>query len=219
MSKLSSEFIVDSSESTANYELRTKNYELKCGFTLVEILVVSVLMLVLGGALLTVFLVGQTSSISADAYIQVQQEARKALDIMVRELRESAKVSCNIAAWPAGALQECTTNTNDRRLNFQVVLGYGTTSPCNPDPGICLGANNVKNNWVHYAIINGPNGTKQLVRYVDASELGATPAVCNPASCRVLANNVKIEFVQTLPARFVFDQGSGSVDYHNSEDR
>ncbi|MCL4374775.1 hypothetical protein M1523_02845 [Patescibacteria group bacterium] len=32
-----------------------------------------------------------------------------------------------------------------------------------------------------------------------------------------LADNAKVEFVQTLPARFVFDQSAGGIDYRNED--
>src|SRR3989338_2492892 len=63
------------------------------GFTLVELIVVSALLMIVGGGLLTTFMTGQTSYLSADAYAQVQQEARRAFDNVVRELREAGNVT------------------------------------------------------------------------------------------------------------------------------
>ena len=135
------------------------------GFTLVELTVVSALLLILGGGLLTTLLTGQTSYLSADAYIQVQEEARKAFDNMVRELREAGgplvSVSPNPPAGPG------------TQLDFQVALGYdldggaGAVAGC-PDAAVCWGAtdpNGVPHfNWrIRYQQVTGPTpGTISL---------------------------------------------------------
>ncbi|MDP3722825.1 MAG: hypothetical protein Q8R91_04935 [Candidatus Omnitrophota bacterium] len=92
------------------------------GFTLVELMVVSVIFVIIGMGLLTTFVTGWTSFFSADAYIQVQQEARRAFDAMVRELREAGQITA------AGS-----------QLDFQVALGYNQPPPC-PAGAICWGA-------------------------------------------------------------------------------
>jgi len=147
------------------------------GFTLVEFLVVTTLMLVIGGGLLTSFLVGRTSYLSADAYIIVQQEARKAYNNMVRELRESATITCDTNPSFTG---DCTNS----RLNFQLVTGYIAGS------GVTLGSETVPNGWVHYALI-GTVPDQQLIRWRDTVPGGGTPSSCSAPDCRVLANNVK----------------------------
>ena len=81
------------------------------GFTLTEILIVAALLLILGVGLLTVFLNGQTSYLSADAYVQVQQESRKAFDNAVQELRSAGNVSLSADA---------------KQLHFQIARGYNT---------------------------------------------------------------------------------------------
>jgi len=59
------------------------------GLTLTELIVVAALFVVLIGALVVSYLTSRRSHLSAEAYIQVQQEARRALEAMVKELRES----------------------------------------------------------------------------------------------------------------------------------
>lgn len=157
------------------------------GFTLAEVIMVAALFLVIGGGLLTAFLTGQSSYFSADAYVQVQEQARRALDVMVRELREAGPVS------GASVMQATAIVSNTNQLNFEVALGYNSPSAaCN---GVCWGENNVVGNWVHYGVITtaalGPN-SRQLIRCVDGARTTAiaTCAANNPGTVRVLANNV-----------------------------
>jgi Tfp pilus assembly protein PilW len=144
------------------------------GFTLVEILIVSSLLLLIIGGLLTILLTGQASYLSSDAYIQVQQEARRAFDSMVRELRESGRISCG-----AGAV---TTTCTSPQLNFQVARSYTAGN-------VVWGSDAADNEYVHYALIPGGD-TTQLVRYRDTIEGGAAPVSCVAPTCRVMANDV-----------------------------
>ncbi|MBI2885279.1 MAG: hypothetical protein HYY15_03795 [Candidatus Omnitrophica bacterium] len=75
------------------------------------------------GAVFVSFLIGQRSFRSSEAFIQVQQEARRALDNMVKELRE------------AGG----TITGPPTELRFQVALGYNLPPPC-PVNDVCWGA-------------------------------------------------------------------------------
>jgi type II secretory pathway pseudopilin PulG len=152
------------------------------GFTLVEVLIVTVLLFVLGGGLLSTFLTGQTSFLSGELYVQVQQEARRAFDVMVRELRE-AKVST--ASVVAGSNQ----------LNFQVAQGYNVVGCNTPGPSVCWGDGTTLGNWAHYVLIGTPanppqRNTAQLVRCANNNETGAiTGAInCTVGTYRVLAN-------------------------------
>ena len=157
-------------------------------FTLVELLVVIVLFALLGGALLTILLNGQTAYLSANASLQVQQEARKAFDAMVRELHEAGPVS------GAAQLINLTSNVPPgsglHQLNFQIARGYNVPVDC-PNT-ICWGSEVQLNDWIHYAaVVNNAlpaNNNTQLVRCVNAS---ATAAIASGNGCRVLANNVQ----------------------------
>ena len=140
------------------------------GFTLVEILVVMVIFGGIMGVLLLSFLVGKSSFLSADAYVQVQQEARRALDVMVRELRE------------AGNVTEPDANT----LRFQVALGFDRDleiTGC-PDGAICWGAQDQSGTSQPNWLVQYRESGTQLVREI----LNAGAAV-QPGT-RVLANNV-----------------------------
>ena len=168
------------------------------GFTLTEMLVVTSLFLIIGAGLLTTFLSGQSSYLSADAYIQVQQESRKAFDNVVRELRESGNISCGVAAC-ADATCPSTCAANTSRLNFQIATGYAAGPGISWDSGVAGSpCKNAGATWNHYAIIAyatpPANGTQQLVRYCDgaANAPTMTAAACVAPTCRVLAHNVVV---------------------------
>ncbi len=146
------------------------------GFTLPEIMITALIFSVILGALLVSFLVGRSSYLSADAYIHVQQETRRALDTMVRELREAGGT---INAGVPG------------QLDFQVALGYNLTGVVGcPANAVCWGAvdeggtNQPTHDWsLRYRV----NGT-QLIREIFNGPNPSTAAV-RPGT-RVLANDV-----------------------------
>ena len=147
------------------------------GFTLVEVLIVTLLLFIVGGGLLSTFLTGQASFLSGEAYVQVQQEARRAFDAMVRELREAGMLTNPI-----------TTLANPKQLNFQVALDYNAGAV---QWGAAAGDTGA---WLHYAIKNLGSGA-QLIRYRTGpgTEQELPPNTCAAPTCRVLANNVRLE--------------------------
>ena len=165
------------------------------GFTLVEVMIVAVLFLIISGALLTMFLTGRTSYLSSDAYVLVQQEARRGFDVMVRELREAQittgpPVACNQANW-------------SNQLNFQVALSYDSVNG-----NIDWGADGVEGQWAHYAVVPGPANIQQLVRCVNNDAGGA---IVSGAGCRVLANYVRPPVGGVNGATFCYDSGERVV--------
>lgn len=146
------------------------------GLTLLELLIVLVIFGGIMGVLLISFLIGRSSYVSADAYIQVQQEARRAFDAMVKELRGTANIDTELTAangdTPAGGAT---------RLNFQLDRGYNV-SGCTPN-AICWGNDTANGGWVHYV----RNGT-QLVRCQSGSP---DTIITDFSSCRVVANTVQ----------------------------
>ena len=171
---------------------RCPDTQISCtGFTLVEMLIVTVLLFVVGGGMLSTFLTGQASFMSGEAYVQVQQEARHAFDVMVRELREARMSLGNPTT---------TLGNGSIQLNFQVALGYNDQVACQNPASTCWGNENGvgNNNWLHYAII-GTGSAAQLVRYLDTSETGTfTSARCVSPTCRVLANNIAVPALPTF---------------------
>ena len=188
-----SEFGIGNSESTAcipHSAFRIPHSE--AGFTLVELIIVSALLMIVGGGLFTTFITGQTSYLSADAYVQVQQEARRAFDNMVRELREAgAQTGQNITVADGLAANS--------QLNFQIARGYNSEPACQaPKPvGICWGSDNATGEWVHYALVStdgnlATTNDNQIIRCVDATP---SPSIIATTGCsggrRVLANHVQ----------------------------
>jgi type II secretory pathway pseudopilin PulG len=151
---------------------------------LLEVMVVLLLFSLVLGGLLTTLLTGQASYASAEAYVQVQQEVRRAFDDMTRELRE------------AGG----TITAAADQLDFQVSLGYDRTDLAGcPASAVCWGtqaANGLEQSgWsVRYRL----DGT-QLIREVldEAATVQGT---------RVLAN-----YVDAAASSFAWNVGSRTM--------
>ena len=145
------------------------------GFTLIELLIVVTVMSVIMGALFVSMIIGRSSYVSSDAYVQVQQEARRALDTMGRELR-AARDPITVGAG---------------QVTFQVALGYDLVGCVKDD--VCWGAQDATGanqpNWnIRYSV----NNSRQLVR-----DLLNGAAV---QSTRVLANEVNAATFIYTPA-------------------
>jgi type II secretory pathway component PulJ len=154
------------------------------GFTLFEVMLVLVLFVLLVIGLLTTLMTGQASYASAEAYVHVQQEVRRAFDDMTRELRE------------AGG----TITASATQLDFQVSLGYDRSdlAAC-PAGAVCWGAQGSDGleqpDWsVRYRL----DGT-QLIREV----LDDTATV---QGTRILAN-----YVDAAGSSFAWDGGSRTM--------
>ncbi len=171
----------------------------------------AVVFLILGGALLTAFLTGQTTWVSSDAFVQVQQEARRGFDSMARELRQAGLAGPAAAPGPQN-MNLTALAGGSNQLNFQVALGYDAT----PSPGcggICWGADGVNGQWIHYAVVVNAglpaNNNRQLVRCVTGAGTRDTVPLANGTNClpggfRVIANNVNtVVFGDTGGGAFV----------------
>ena len=188
--RLHNSFIVAKSsngQATSAIQLLGRKMTRSCyesvGLTLIELLLVTALFFVIAGALLTALLSGQTSYLSADAALQVQEEARRAFDVIVRELRESGP-----AAGPT-LTADVPTGSGFNQLNFQIARGYNDVGCANT---ICWGSENANGEWIHYAVIDDPTlpdaNDLQLVRCVNAAQ---ATAIASGAGCRVLANDIQ----------------------------
>ena len=161
------------------------------GFTLVELMIVALLFLILAGVVLTMLVTGQTSFVSSDAYILVQQESRRAFDNVVRELRESGTISCGPP--------DCSG-----RLNFQIARAYDPTDPnADPTTGIVWGSDVTAGDYVHYVMTTVGN-TSQLFRCVSGA--AGTDLSGSYGACRVLAN-----YVDTANSSFVWNPTDQTV--------
>jgi len=139
------------------------------GFTLVELLFVMAIFSGIIGALLLTFVVGRNSYLSSDAYIQVQQEARRAFDTMVKELREAGGTVTATAGPPS-------------QLQFQIALGFNLAG-CAVN-AVCWGALNQNgSNQPGWSVRYRVSGTQVIREVLDQN------STVQPGT-RVLANNV-----------------------------
>lgn len=133
-------------------------------FSLIELLMVVGALGFVTGALALLFTSGHRSTLSADAYLEVQQEARRALDAMGKELRKAGNIGADL--------------TGATRLNFQISRGYNVGG-CTPN-ATCWGNETSNGGWVHYL----RNGT-QLAR---CESMVSDTAITDFSGCRVLGN-------------------------------
>lgn len=75
----------------------------KIGFTLVEIMLVSVLLAIMLGSIYTVLNTGRLSMSAGETQLTIQQESRRGLNAMIKELRQTSP--SNITDVPADGLE------------------------------------------------------------------------------------------------------------------
>lgn len=162
------------------------------GFTLTEMLIVITLLTTVVGALLVSLLVSQASYVSAEAYVQVQQEVRRAFDHMVKELREAGRVNNDVTIAEPGV----------QWLNFQLDRGFDAAA-CG---GVCWGTDDpaFPIGWVHYVLDTTDPQHARLLRCVTANNAMPTDF----AGCRVLANYVNPALADSA---FTYDQPTRMV--------
>ena len=163
-----------------------KAHSVSSGFTLIEMLLVLAITTAVGAALFASFLIGKQSYLSADSYVQVQQEARRAIDVMDRELRSAQGTAV-------------VTVNNPASIQFPIALGYDLAAPC-PTDSICWGARDQGNvNQMNWTVRYRVNGT-QLVRELLNAAGGVQPGA------RVLANDIDAAVTQ-----FAYDAAANTV--------
>lgn len=145
----------------------------RSGFSLIELLIVVGVLGIVTGALAVLLTSGHRSTLSSEAYVHVQQEARRALEAMNKELHKANNIDTELTS--AGS---DTPSGGATRLNFQISRGYNV-SGCTPN-ATCWGNDTTNSGWVHYL----RNGT-QLVR---CESTASDTTITDFSSCRVLAN-------------------------------
>ena len=174
--------------------IQPRNLFPRHGFTILELQLSAVVFAGILAVLLVSLLMSRASYLSADAYVQLQQEARRAFDEMARELRGAGQVNNNAAILDPGA----------QRLDFQIAHGFDA-SICG---GICWGTDAVPlpNGWIHYVLDTTNPQTARLMRCVTANRLDPMPA--NFLGCRVLANSLSPTLANSL---FTYDPATRTV--------
>ena len=98
-----------------------KNIKRQKGFSLIEMMVVVVILGLIVLGLVTFFTGGVKSWVAGQSQIEAQRNARQAMDIMVREIREASEVTTNNdteiifdTPWVTGITYELLSNTINR---------------------------------------------------------------------------------------------------------
>ncbi|OGX16957.1 MAG: hypothetical protein A2105_00210 [Omnitrophica WOR_2 bacterium GWF2_63_9] len=159
------------------------------GLTITELLIAVAIFVAIGGALAVSLLMDQRAFVTSEASTHVQQQARRALDAMVKELREAGNVDS-----PTTAPNQDVTNTT--RLNFQIARSYDDAL-CG---GICWGNDTMTGGWIHY-LLDATNATN--VRLVRCQTAGSDTVIADFGSA-------------TCPATLSNDVQTFQADYTNS---
>ncbi|MBI4354351.1 MAG: hypothetical protein HY595_03860 [Candidatus Omnitrophica bacterium] len=134
----------------------------------------------IGGTLAVSLLMNQRAFVTSEAYTYVQQQARRALDAMVKELRE------------AGDIDSPTTTqdqdfTSAARLNFRIARNYDEVA-CG---GICWGNDTTTLGWVHYLLDTTDAQHARLLRCQSTPADGSDAGITDFSGCRTLSNDVQ----------------------------
>jgi len=153
-------------------EDKVMNIHNKNGFSLIEVLIVVGLIALVAGATLSMFFTGQGSWLGAEAKIAVQDESRKGMQQLYRELRASGY---NADADESHLFIE----SSGRQVTFQVPVLTDNTVSLDADGNINWGTTNTTGGFLRYGLTSG-----QLKRYVLDTDQSTV------LSERVLANNI-----------------------------
>ena len=166
----------------------------RAGFTLTETVMTAAIFTGIMGVVLVSLMVSRASYESGGAYVQTQQEVRRAFDVMVKELHQAGQVNNGVTIAAPGV----------QRLDFQINRSYDVVA-CG---GICWGTDDptLPSGWLHYVLDASNASNPRMVRCVTANRLDAMPA--NYAGCRVLANNLSAALANTS---FTYDHGNRTV--------
>lgn len=145
------------------------------GLSLFELIVVAAIFAAMTAALLISFVVGRRSHVVGDAYVQVQQEARRAVDAMIKELRQTNSSRMFLSGGSTVVFQIPHDNDGDGSVATGGTLEWGA-----PD---------VDSGCLQYTL----SGT-QIERTQLAGPLNVAGATCGSqaagTTARVLGNDV-----------------------------
>ena len=150
------------------------------GMTLPELLVALVITGGIATAFLSLFLAEHRMHFVSQSYIQVQWEARRGSDAMVKELYRAGH------ARKAGGAVDGVDFTNEPQIDFQIDNGFDAVA-CAATGGVCWGDGTTNDRWLHYLVDTTDPTNGQLVRCSTA--LQGDPIVFS--TCSVLANYVQ----------------------------
>src|SRR3989338_6579992 len=132
------------------------------GFTLIEIMVVMAVFSIIVSSLFSILTIGRNSWYQGGTAVDVQQEARKAMDKMVRELRESGSQKQNLPASSPysanGIIFQISTGVDS---NGEIIWGATTNWADSSDPHTGYAIKYyLNNNKIYRSILSSyPSGT------------------------------------------------------------
>lgn len=93
------------------------------GFSLIELMVAMLLSLILGGAVLQVYLVNKRTFVSQDQNAQVQEAGRFAVEFMARDLRMAGLLGCASVDQPKKLSERVKNVLNDSSFPYDIEIG------------------------------------------------------------------------------------------------
>ena len=129
----------------------------------------------LGMAMIVALTFGRHSAAGLDVSVTVQQQARRAFDLMSREVAKAGNVTQGTSSTTG------VTFTGATRVNFQVAQSYDSTN-CSSTGNICWGDGTTTGNWVHYVV-----SSNTLYRCTDTA---AGSAISSYTGCTTLGADV-----------------------------
>jgi len=143
------------------------------GFTLIELMVVALISLIILAVIFGVLSAGRQSWRTGSTQVELQQETRKAMDWMVKELRESGPAQANITG--GGSI-----------ITFQVPVDWEPDGDVVDNNGnIEWGAEDNLGRSIQY-LLGGLNNRQLLRKVLNGFPVGAQVGVD-----RILANNIR----------------------------
>lgn len=151
---------------------KSKQQDRPSGITLVEILVVALLLSFVIGALVSSLTSSHITALVTDELLYAQQETRRAIDTVLKEVREAGPFR------QVGVTGDASF-ANQPGVDFQISRGLGCA-------GVCWGDETATGRWLHYVLNQTNPNNPQLMRCSTATQT----AGIDFSTCRVVANHV-----------------------------